>query len=325
MLNTSSEEDSFLKESVTVEDICSKGELRKEDISSITEPAKKWGEEYSKRDEDSDESTLLDPASGASVSLQSTLEDIEEARRGVGDPDDPCPQRPRYCTGCSPLRILMSPMAVLVLGLVGMTYYAYVIETSDASILELLLFHVLIALLLGCASHISSPTSPCPEFHRASPATSHRHRGGAAQLCRKEGGGGGQHRCTRHGRKERKDCGTGTTELQPTLAHLSPPQPATARRSPQLSCNQSGTARQRAHPAVIAAGAARPPGRAHTHTCKRVRANTHAHQVVPAVHAPRSRHGPRGLAPRRVRVARPRQVQGCNDEYYCYRDVGLFV
>jgi hypothetical protein len=154
MLNTSSEDELFLSESASM-DICAKGDLYKVDVASITEPAKMLGDEYSKRDEDSDESTLLDPASGTSVSLQSTLEDIEEARRGIGDPDDPCPQRPRYCTGCSPLRILMSPMAILVLGLVGMTYYAYVIETTDASILELLLFHVLIALLVGCETHIA--------------------------------------------------------------------------------------------------------------------------------------------------------------------------
>jgi hypothetical protein len=154
MLN-SSEEELFLSES-TSKDICAKSELQKVDVESVTEPAKLLGEEYSKRDEDSDESTLLDPASGTSVSLQSTLEDIDEARRGIGDPDDPCPQRPRYCTGCSPLRIVMSPMAILVLGLVGMTYYAYVIETSDASILELLVFHVLIALLVGYEVHLRS-------------------------------------------------------------------------------------------------------------------------------------------------------------------------
>ena len=149
MLNSSSEEESFLNESAS-KDICTKGELPKIDVASMTEPARYLGDECSKRDEDSDESTLLEPPSGTSASLQSTLEDLDEARRGIGDPDDPCPQRPRYCTGCSPLRIVMSPMAILVLGLVGMTYYAYVVETSDASIIELLLFHVLIALLVGC-------------------------------------------------------------------------------------------------------------------------------------------------------------------------------
>ena len=43
----------------------------------------------------------------------------------------------------------MAPMAVLVFGLVGLTYYAYMVETIDATIPELVVFHILIVLLVG--------------------------------------------------------------------------------------------------------------------------------------------------------------------------------
>jgi hypothetical protein len=101
-------------------------------------------ESISRRDEDSDESTLLDPSTASALE---TLEQNESIR--TDDPDEPCHQRPSYCTGCSPMRILMVPMAVLVFGLIGLTYYAYVIETVDVTIPELVIFHILIALLLG--------------------------------------------------------------------------------------------------------------------------------------------------------------------------------
>uniref|UniRef100_A0A7S4P7B2 Palmitoyltransferase n=1 Tax=Guillardia theta TaxID=55529 RepID=A0A7S4P7B2_GUITH len=65
-----------------------------------------------------------------------------------GDPEDPCPQPPSYCTGCSVYRLSMSPMIGVVVGLTGLTYYAYVFETPDASVVELALFHLLILLML---------------------------------------------------------------------------------------------------------------------------------------------------------------------------------
>lgn len=61
---------------------------------------------------------------------------------------DPCPQSPRYCTGCSSFRIMMAPMSGLVFGLTGLTYYAYVFQTPDASLFELGGFHICLALML---------------------------------------------------------------------------------------------------------------------------------------------------------------------------------
>ena len=123
-------------------------ELRKDPVeSNISDISNNQDQEFnSRRDEDSDESTLLDPTSSAGLG---TLERNEELSIGNADPDELCPQRPSYCTGCSPLRILMAPMAAIVLGLVGLTYYAYVLETPDVTIPELCLFHILIVLLLG--------------------------------------------------------------------------------------------------------------------------------------------------------------------------------
>jgi len=101
-------------------------------------------------EDNSDKVRLLD----ANTSLRGgngggeTLEDIEKGLREFADPDDPCPQPPSYCTGCSPTRLLMSPMALLVLCLVGLTYYAYVVET-DITVIELVIFHILVLLLLG--------------------------------------------------------------------------------------------------------------------------------------------------------------------------------
>ena len=43
----------------------------------------------------------------------------------------------------------MSPMVVMVLGLVGLTYYGYMFQTSDLTIPEIVLFNIVISLLLG--------------------------------------------------------------------------------------------------------------------------------------------------------------------------------
>ena len=92
-----------------------------------------------------DEISLL-PASDAKSDDSSECETKEP---GDYDPDDECPQVPRYCTGCSVTRVLMSPMVLLVLGLVGMTYYAYMFQTATLTTAELLLFNLVIAMLLG--------------------------------------------------------------------------------------------------------------------------------------------------------------------------------
>lgn len=120
--------------------------VEKDTIENASEMSRNRDQEsHSKRDEDSDESSLLDPSSAASA--LGTLDQNEENCKG--DPDEPCPQRPSYCTGCSPIRLVMAPMAVLVFGLVGLTYYAYMVETIDATIPELVVFHILIVLLVG--------------------------------------------------------------------------------------------------------------------------------------------------------------------------------
>ena len=90
-----------------------------------------------------DQTSLLRPTSDT-ISDESSVEDDQ-----IYDPEDECRQSPRYCTGCSVTRVLMSPMVLLVLGLVGMTYYAYVFQTATVTTLELVLFHFVIAMLLG--------------------------------------------------------------------------------------------------------------------------------------------------------------------------------
>lgn len=43
----------------------------------------------------------------------------------------------------------MAPMGILVAFLVGITWYSYVFLTPRASVLELIIFHLLLALLVG--------------------------------------------------------------------------------------------------------------------------------------------------------------------------------
>lgn len=89
-----------------------------------------------------DQTSLLLPPSDA------INDDSSDDDDSSYDPDEDCPQSPTYCTGCSLTRILMSPMVLLVLGLVGITYYAYVYQIANVTIAELVLFHFFIAMLL---------------------------------------------------------------------------------------------------------------------------------------------------------------------------------
>ena len=120
---------------------------------------------------DESTTTLLESAENSILVHGCTSDDFraQDDRDSIiilGDPNDPCPQRPKYCTGCSVMRLMMSPMAAIVFGLIGITYYAYMIETSDATILELFFFHILIALLIGYARlFISVPACTFVTFH----------------------------------------------------------------------------------------------------------------------------------------------------------------
>ncbi|KAJ1476099.1 DHHC palmitoyltransferase-domain-containing protein [Baffinella frigidus] len=92
------------------------------------------------------------------------------------DPNEPCPQKPVYCTGCSMYRWAMAPMSLLVVLLVGLTWYAYVFQTHDASWAELIPFHILLFLLvtsyLQCA--LLDPGTVPQKWHDAIVASSER-------------------------------------------------------------------------------------------------------------------------------------------------------
>jgi palmitoyltransferase len=95
-------------------------------------------------------------------------------------PSDPC-----RCAPCSPYRWLISPMFLVVWGIVGANYFPYVIWVPHASVgswLAVVIFHVLLALLL--ASYLmtvfTDPGTVPPEWHEAVAAddrlsTSHRY------------------------------------------------------------------------------------------------------------------------------------------------------
>jgi hypothetical protein len=89
-----------------------------------------------------EESMLLSNESDSSSEKSAEDDDLHY------HPDDDCRQGPRYCTACTVTRLLVSPMVLLVLGLVGITYYGYMFQTSDLTTAEAVLFHIVIALLL---------------------------------------------------------------------------------------------------------------------------------------------------------------------------------
>ena len=104
----------------------------------------------------------------------------------LSDPEQPCPQRPSYCTGCSGYRLAMAPFPLLVLGLVSLTCYAYTFETPEASGLELCVFWAIIALL--AASYVQclllDPGTVPREWHLAVLASPARRRS-MYNICQK--------------------------------------------------------------------------------------------------------------------------------------------